>query len=94
MPRGRAVSSGGGLLENDFAVTFLVTRSAGDGPWATSPFGTTRATQHAAVNDYGGQPRLHRRVTVAGDVPISIDGRYRVTRKKATPSQDPVASAS
>jgi alpha-ketoglutarate-dependent sulfate ester dioxygenase len=41
-----------------------------------------RATQHAAVDDYGDQPRLHRRVTVAGDVPVSIDGRRSVTRKK------------
>ncbi|MGH7779548.1 MAG: TauD/TfdA dioxygenase family protein [Candidatus Binataceae bacterium] len=41
-----------------------------------------RATQHAAVDDYGRQPRLHRRVTVAGDVPISIDGRRSVVRKK------------
>ena len=53
-----------------------------------------RATQHAAVNDYGDQPRLHRRVTVAGDVPVSIDGRRSVTRKKEARQQDsPVAAA-
>jgi alpha-ketoglutarate-dependent sulfate ester dioxygenase len=41
-----------------------------------------RATQHVAVDDYGKQPRLHRRVTVAGDVAVGIDGRRSVTRKK------------
>ncbi|TBU87181.1 TauD/TfdA dioxygenase family protein [Phytopseudomonas dryadis] len=34
-----------------------------------------RATQHYAVNDYGDQPRVVRRVTLAGDVPVSIDGQ-------------------
>ncbi len=32
------------------------------------------ATQHYAVNDYGDQHRVVRRVTIAGDVPISVDG--------------------
>jgi taurine dioxygenase len=41
-----------------------------------------RATQHYAVNDYGDQHRLVRRVTVAGDVPVSIDGRRSVLRSK------------
>jgi taurine dioxygenase len=34
-----------------------------------------RITQHYAPDDYGDQPRRLHRVTVAGDVPISIDGR-------------------
>lgn len=33
------------------------------------------ATQHYAVNDYGDQHRVVRRVTIAGDVPVSVDGR-------------------
>ena len=45
-----------------------------------------RATQHYAVNDYGDQHRVVRRVTVAGDVPVSVDGRRSVLRSK-TPRQ-------
>jgi len=42
-----------------------------------------RATQHYAINDYGDQHRLVRRVTVDGDVPVSVDGRRSVTHKRA-----------
>jgi taurine dioxygenase len=45
-----------------------------------------RATQHYAVNDYGDQHRVVRRVTVDGDVPVSVDGRRSVLRSK-TPRQ-------
>ena len=41
-----------------------------------------RATQHYALNDYGDQPRIVRRVTVAVDVPVSVDGRRSVARKR------------
>lgn len=41
-----------------------------------------RATQHYAVNDYGEQHRIVRRVTIDGDVPVSVDGRHSVTRLK------------
>jgi taurine dioxygenase len=34
-----------------------------------------RATQHYAVADFGTQVREVRRITVQGDVPVSIDGR-------------------
>jgi alpha-ketoglutarate-dependent taurine dioxygenase len=47
-----------------------------------------RATQHRAVDDYGNQPRVVRRVTVAGEPPVSVDGRRSVTR-----SRIPAASA-
>jgi taurine dioxygenase len=39
-----------------------------------------RATQHYAINDYGDQHRVVHRVTVDGDVPVSIDGRRSRTR--------------
>lgn len=41
-----------------------------------------RATQHYAVNDYGDQHRVVRRVTVAGEVPVSVDGRSSVIRSR------------
>ncbi|MFY1666688.1 TauD/TfdA dioxygenase family protein [Pseudomonas sp. Pseu.R1] len=34
-----------------------------------------RATQHIAINDYGQAQRIVRRTTVAGDIPIGVDGR-------------------
>jgi taurine dioxygenase len=40
------------------------------------------ATQHYAVNDYGKDHRVVRRVTIAGEAPFSIDGRRSVTRVK------------
>jgi taurine dioxygenase len=33
------------------------------------------ATQHCVINDWGTQPRVVRRWTVAGQVPVGIDGR-------------------
>ena len=39
-----------------------------------------RATQHYAVADFGDAPREMRRITVAGDVPVSVDGRRSVLR--------------
>jgi taurine dioxygenase len=37
-----------------------------------------RATQHYAVNDYGNIHRVVKRVTIAGAVPVGIDGRPSV----------------
>jgi taurine dioxygenase len=41
-----------------------------------------RATQHSAVDDYGDKPRILRRVTIAGDVPIGVDGRRSILHQK------------
>ncbi|MDF5757134.1 TauD/TfdA family dioxygenase [Spongiactinospora sp. TRM90649] len=44
-----------------------------------------RATQHRVVHDFGERPRRLHRVTVAGDVPVGVDGRgSRVIRGDAT----------
>ena len=47
-----------------------------------------RATQHYAINDYGDALRVMRRITVAGDVPVSVDGqRSRVRLNQPKNSQ-------
>ena len=38
-----------------------------------------RATQHRAINDYGDQHRVVRRVTLEGDIPVGVDGRLSQT---------------
>ncbi|RFS29106.1 TauD/TfdA family dioxygenase [Acinetobacter cumulans] len=41
-----------------------------------------RATQHRAINDYGDQHRVVRRVTLEGDTPVGVDGQpSKVLRK-------------
>jgi taurine dioxygenase len=40
-----------------------------------------RATQHYAIADYGRAPRKLHRVTVAGDVPVGVDGFRSVARQ-------------
>jgi len=40
-----------------------------------------RATQHYGVGDFGERRELHR-VSVAGDIPVSVDGRHSVVRRK------------
>jgi len=48
-----------------------------------------RATQHYAINDYGTQPRVVRRVTVVGERSVAIDGR--VGRTLSDPRREPRA---
>jgi taurine dioxygenase len=40
-----------------------------------------RATQHYAIHDYGKAPRRGERVTVAGPVPVGVDGTPSVALK-------------
>lgn len=50
-----------------------------------------RATQHRAVADFGPQRRSLRRATIAGDVPIAIDGS-RSRRVKPEPQAELLAA--
>jgi taurine dioxygenase len=45
-----------------------------------------RATQHIAINDYGDEPRVVRRVTVDGVVPVAVDGRRSVSLRTVAKS--------
>ena len=47
-----------------------------------------RATQHFAINDYGDQPRLVRRVTVHGEPAVAIDGQRSRTRSRPEATND------
>ena len=50
--------------------------------WSWSPgellIFDNRITQHYAIDNYDNQPRRLNRVTVAGDVPVSVDGRRSI----------------
>ena len=43
-----------------------------------------RATQHYAINDYDNQHRVVRRVTVRGEVPVSVQGQRSFAVDKST----------
>jgi alpha-ketoglutarate-dependent sulfate ester dioxygenase len=51
-----------------------------------------RATQHYAVADYDDLPRLLHRVTVAGDIPVGINGDSSVVRKGDASHYAPLAA--
>lgn len=80
-----------GLTQHDSAHLFAVlqshvTRLENTVRWRWQPgdvaIWDNRATQHYAVDDYGTQPRIVRRVTLAGEVPVGVDGqRSRTIRK-------------
>ncbi|HKT85625.1 MAG TPA: TauD/TfdA family dioxygenase [Novosphingobium sp.] len=53
-------------------------------------FWDNQATQHRAVSDFGLQRRTLRRATIAGAVPVAIDGRQsRTTRKERAVRYEP-----
>lgn len=71
-----------------------VTRPENVVRWRWQPgdvaFWDNRATQHRAVADFGLQRRTLRRATIAGDVPVGIDGRTsRTLRKERNPELQP-----
>jgi alpha-ketoglutarate-dependent taurine dioxygenase len=51
-----------------------------------------RATQHYAVADYDDQPRLLHRITVAGDIPVGINGDTSAVRKGDASRYSPLAA--
>ena len=75
-----------------------VTRPENVFRWAWEPgdlvIFDNRTTQHYAPDDYGDLPRRLHRVTVAGDIPVGVDGRrsYRIEGDDAS-HYTPVASA-
>jgi alpha-ketoglutarate-dependent sulfate ester dioxygenase len=59
-----------------------VTRLENTVRWHWSPgdlaIWDNRATQHYAIDDYGDLPRIMRRVTIAGELPVGVDGKPSV----------------
>ncbi|MEV0200393.1 TauD/TfdA family dioxygenase [Nonomuraea sp. NPDC050691] len=51
-----------------------------------------RATQHRVVHDFGDQPRRLHRVTIAGDVPVGVDGRTSTVLSGDAGSYSPIAA--
>jgi taurine dioxygenase len=51
-----------------------------------------RITQHYAIDNYDDLPRLLHRVTVAGDVPVGVDGRRSYSIEGDASSYSPVAA--
>jgi alpha-ketoglutarate-dependent sulfate ester dioxygenase len=47
------------------------------------------STQHYAINDYGDQKRVVRRSTIQGELPVSVDGRNSVRKRKTAKPTTP-----
>ncbi|QSR17154.1 TauD/TfdA family dioxygenase [Novosphingobium sp. KA1] len=88
-----------GLNQADSARIFAIlqehiTRPENVVRWRWQPgdvaFWDNQATQHRAVADFGLQRRTLRRATIAGEVPVAIDGRRsRTTRKEKATVYEP-----
>ena len=75
-----------------------VTRPENTVRWSWAPgdlvLFDNRSTQHYAPDDYGDLPRRLHRVTVAGDVPVGVDGeRSRVVEGDDAAHYTPVGAA-
>jgi hypothetical protein len=58
-------------------------RHPGRSHWPAGHTAIRHATQHKAIDDYGDQRRIVRRVTIEGPVSVDIDGRHRTRRGAA-----------
>jgi taurine dioxygenase len=52
-----------------------------------------RSTQHYAVDDFDDLPRRLHRITLAGDIPVSLDGVASIVRKGDASEYSPVQEA-
>jgi taurine dioxygenase len=55
-------------------------------------FWDNRSTQHYAIADYGDRSRRLQRITVAGEVPVGVDGRESVSIRGDSSPYTPVAA--
>ena len=88
-----------GFNEQDSARLFgilqdHITRPENTVRWRWQPgdvaFWDNRSTQHRAIADFGLQRRTLRRATIAGEVPVGIDGREsRTTRAESAKEYTP-----
>jgi taurine dioxygenase len=81
---GNFVKSFVGINRDDFAKLFgllqdHITKPENTVRWRWQPgdvaIWDNRATQHRAIADFGKQRRLLRRATIAGEIPLGVDGR-------------------
>ncbi|MGC5013005.1 TauD/TfdA dioxygenase family protein [Streptosporangium sp. DT93] len=98
---GHFVRSFGGLSATDFQELFSllqrhVTRLENTVRWnwreGDIAIWDNRATQHYAVADYDDLPRRLHRITLAGDIPIGVNGDTSVVRKGDAGAFSPVAA--